>query len=126
MSQIDADISVDEASLPSASPHPRRQMRLRAWRPLRRGNLRGFAVIDLPNGLQISDVMVSSGKNGLFARLPQRPVVRNGQLSRGDGPDGGVMYDAPIVWQSRDLADEFSRRVIELVRAFAPADLEDE
>jgi DNA-binding cell septation regulator SpoVG len=106
-----------------AEERPRRQMRLRAWRALRKGNLRGFAVIDLPNGLQISDVMISNGKNGLFARLPQRPVIRNGQLARGDG---GIMYDAPIVWQTRDLADEFSRRVIDLVRAQAPQDLEDD
>ncbi len=60
-------------------------MRLRAWKAMRRGNLRGFAVIDLPNGLQISDIMISDGKNGLFARLPQRPVISRGELVRGDG-----------------------------------------
>lgn len=98
------------------------EIRLRSWRRVGIGKLLGFATVDLPCGLQISDVMVYSGRDGLFAQLPQRPVVRSGALQRGS--DGKPLYDAPITWQNRGLRDEFSAAVIALIRAKWPGDLE--
>lgn len=98
-------------------------LRLRLWRPLRRGALRGFAAVDLPCGLEIADVMVFVGAGGLYARLPQRPRVRDGRQLKSE--DGVLLWDAPFVWQSRRLADAFSAAVVEAVRQRAPQDLEE-
>lgn len=98
------------------------RMRLRSWRPYRSGRMLGFAALDLPCGLQIADVMVCANAQGeLFAQLPQRARLRQGQLQRGS--DGKPVYDAPIVWQSRQLQDGWSAAVVALVRERAPQDL---
>ncbi len=111
-----------ETEAPIEFPH-HQGMRLRAWQPLRSGQVRGLATVELPIGLEISGIMVVAGKDGLWARLPQRPRVRDGRQLRGG--DGQPLYEAVIAWSSRHLADAFSRKVIELVRERAPRDLDE-
>lgn len=108
------------------APRRPREMQLRSWRPVRSATLRGFACVDLPNGLQVADVMVMCQRDGnLFAQLPQRPVVRRNQLVVDQS--GRPTYDAPITWQSRELRERFSEKVLELLRAHGyGADLEPE
>lgn len=98
------------------------ELKLRSWRSVRRRALRGFATIDLPCGLQIADIMVVDGANGLYARLPQRPKVKDGYHLKGE--DGTLLWDAPLVWQSRALSDAFSKALLDAVRQRAPQDLE--
>lgn len=99
------------------------ELRLRLWRPVRSAKLRGFAAVDLPCGLQIAEIMLLAGPEGLYARLPQRPTVRGGVQVKSN--DGALLWDAPIVWRSRRFADEFSAAVVAAVRRRAPADLEE-
>jgi hypothetical protein len=99
------------------------ELRLRLWRPVRRGALRGFACVDLPCGLEIAEIMVVAGSSGLYARLPQRPRVRDGNHLKGQ--DGKPLWDAPIQWQSGRLANAFSAAVIAAVRQRAPEDLDE-
>jgi hypothetical protein len=74
-------------------PPPRRTV-LRRWRPLYRTTLRGFADVELPNGLQIDDIAVHVRGRRTWASLPARPmldqdgqhVFRDGKPQRADPP----------------------------------------
>jgi hypothetical protein len=39
------------------------------WRPMRKNSLLGFAKIELPSGMMISDVTVLTGANGVIEAL---------------------------------------------------------
>jgi hypothetical protein len=99
------------------------RMRLLAWRPLRQGRLLGFCTIELPIGLQIHEVPVLHGLEGLWAALPAKPeLTRENQVRI--GPDGKVLYRDLLSWRTRRLKNAFSERVIALLREAHPADLE--
>jgi hypothetical protein len=101
----------------------RKHMRLLRWRPLRKGKVLGIATIELPEGLQIAEVLVCVGADGPWVSLPNRPRLdRSGQQMR-NSADGKPIYDHVLSWRSRRLAQAFSRRVVELVRASHPDDL---
>jgi hypothetical protein len=53
------------------------RMVLRAWKPVRKGALIGFAAISLPSGLEIDDVPVLISGGRAWAALPARPVITN-------------------------------------------------
>jgi hypothetical protein len=108
-----------EAALAGHRDKPR--MQLLRWRSIKKGFVVGFADVELPIGLKIVDVMVVAKDGRLWANLPSRPRLRGGQLEVGH--DGRPVYEAVLGWRSRELGDEFSRRVIDLVREAHPADL---
>jgi hypothetical protein len=89
---------------------------------MRRATLRGFADIELPNGLQIDDIAVHDRGGRAWAGLPARPVLENGRhIIR----DGKPAYARILAWRSRNLADRFSTAVVELVRRTHPGALDD-
>jgi hypothetical protein len=99
-------------------------MRLISWRPLAKGCLRGLADIALPIGLKIFDVPVFIDQNGPWASLPGEPQLdREGR--RKTDINGKLVYAPVLQWRDRQLADRFSERVVALVRAAYPGDLED-
>jgi hypothetical protein len=56
--------------------NPPTRMRLRSFRPLEKNTLRGFAEIELPNGLRIREISIHTKKNGnSWVGLPGRPVI---------------------------------------------------
>src|ERR1700676_42425 len=88
------------------------RLRLISFKPLRKNSLRGFANLELPNGLRISDcpVLVSNGK--AWATLPSKPVLdRDGKQVE---VESKRRYCALIEWKSRELADGFSQAVVTL------------
>src|SRR5262245_13287904 len=98
---------------------PARQLRLVSWQPFRKGPLRGFATVELPIGLRTFDVPVRTGINGLWAGLPAKPEVdRDGR--RKIDINGKPVYAEVLRWRDRQLADEFSQRVVALVRQAHP------
>ena len=107
-----------------APPLPRPGMRLLKWKPLVRNSLRGFADIELPSGLRISEipVLVSHGK--CWASLPSEPVLDRDGRHLVEG--GKKQYVTLLQWRSREIADAFSSKVIALVRAQHPNALEGE
>jgi len=108
---------------PAVTPAPKR-MRPISFKPLVKNSLRGFATVELPIGLKISDipVLVSNGK--AWAALPSKPVVdKDGQHKR--DVNGKPQYGTLFEWAYRDLSDRFSQTVIALVRAEHPAALDD-
>lgn len=94
---------------PPAAARPR--MRLVAWKPLRKGSLRGFASIALPIGLTIRDCPLLTGLHAPWATLPGKPQVdKEGQPKR--EVHGKLAYSAPLEWDGRELRDRFSRHRI--------------
>ena len=98
-------------------------MRLRSFKPLSKGALRGFATVELPSGLVISDCPVLLNNGKAWATLPSRPVLdRDGRHVE---VSGKKQYAPFADWRSRELADRFSATIVALVRAAQPDALGD-
>ena len=95
---------------------------LRHWRPRRRTTLRGFADIELFDGLQIDHIAVHVRGGRAWASLPARQALEDGRRVIRDGK---LAYTRILAWGGRDLADRFSTAVVELVRRTHPDALED-
>jgi hypothetical protein len=93
----------------------RPKMRLLDFKPLTKGALRGFARVELPSGLRISDipVLVSNGKT--WASLPSKPVLDADRKHKVD-INNKRQYVPVLEWRDRDLATRFSDGVCALVR----------
>jgi hypothetical protein len=94
-------------------------MKLLAWKPLRRGALRGFVDVELEvehgRSLQISECAVLVGSNGPWIALPGKPQVdRDGTVRRKPGTDKPE-YVALLRWGDRATGDAFSRAVVKLL-----------
>ena len=94
---------------PSPNGPDRPRARLLAWKPFRKGSLRGFASIELPNGLRIIDAPVLTTNGKSWAGLPCKPQLVDGK-QRIDG-NGKPLYQPVIEWRSKDLRDQFSAKV---------------
>jgi hypothetical protein len=102
---------------------PPRRMRLISFRPLLKGSLRGFANVELPNGLKIIDCPVMTSHGKAWATLPSKPVLdREGKQVL---VDGKKQYAALLEWRDRDLSNGFSAAVVELIREKHPEAFEE-
>jgi len=107
------------ATQPTAEP-ARPRMRLLDWRPIRAGALLGRAKVQLPNGLEITDIGVFAKDGRFWAQLPaQMQRDTEGRLITDDR--GKPRYVSSIRWSSRDLQDGFS---IALIALLAPGALD--
>jgi hypothetical protein len=97
-------------------------LRLVDWRPVRKGKLLGFALVELPMGLRIHDVPVLHGKNGVWATLPTKPELDGNRRQRRDVA-GEPSYARVLSWSTKRLEDAFAARVVALVQAKHPQDL---
>jgi DNA-binding cell septation regulator SpoVG len=50
-------------------------VRILDWRELRKNSLLGFAKVELPSGMVISDVTILSGERGPWASPPSKPMI---------------------------------------------------
>jgi hypothetical protein len=119
------DLRRGEAATWGAKPDipAKPKMRLVSWKPLIKGSLRGFAIVELPIGLKVFDVAVFVGKNGAWASLPSKPQLdRDGRQKT--GADGKAAFSPVLEWRSRELSDRFSATVVDLVRAAHPEALD--
>ena len=119
MSAPDAAIAVGYGDKP-----PSRQLRLISWKPLPRGNLRGFATVEISAiGLRLIDVAILTGSNGPWAALPSKPELdRDGR--RKVDINGKPIYTPVLEWRTREISDRFSAAVIAAVRQAHPGDLD--
>jgi hypothetical protein len=102
-------------------PAPRRMI-LRAWRLLIKNTLRGFAAVELRNGLRIRDISVHVHQNGTaWAGMPGKPQLEDGRVKV--DAHGKPRYSAIVDWRDKALRERFSAAVVELVRAHHPGDL---
>jgi hypothetical protein len=118
------DLARYDAHAHEDQPPPPRRMRLRSFKPLVRGALRGFCTVVLPCGLVIHGVGVFGGKKGPFALLPRKPVLdRTGRHVKPNGVRG--RYAAVLEWCDRDPSTWWFSAVTELIRAKYPDALVD-
>jgi hypothetical protein len=89
-------------------------MRLLTFQSMRKGKLLGFARIEFPNGLQISNIPIFAGQNGPFAALPSRPVLDQEGRQKRD-VNGKPQYLPFLQWRDRRLSSRFSDSTIALV-----------
>ena len=101
------------------SGEPTLSLRLRAWRPIRRGAFRGVADVTLlPFGLIILDVAVFVGRGAAWVNLPVKPTrARRADRWRNNHKP---VYEPVAYWQHRATADAFSEAVITLIRQRDP------
>jgi hypothetical protein len=78
----------------------------------------------LPIGLEIAEIPVLRGSEGLWATLPSKPELDRDNRTVRTGPDDRPLYRELMTWRTRKLREAFSNRVVELVRAEHPDDLE--
>src|SRR5436309_821601 len=82
-----------------------------------------FAVVEL-SGLIIRDVSIHAKGGRLWASLPARPVL-DAEGKHVSNHAGHKQYAALLGWGDRSLADAFSARLLELVRAAHPDALDE-
>lgn len=104
------------------NPAPHRIV-LRAFRPLLKRALRGFATIELPCGLVLVDLPIFIGRDGPWVALPRRPILDAERRQKLDAT-GQPSFQAVAEWRTRDLADRFSTAVIEAIVAEHPRALD--
>jgi hypothetical protein len=104
-------------------PAPR-QLRLISWKHVPRGQLRGWATIEITSiGLRIVDVPVLIGRDGPWATLPEKPALdRDGK--RKLDINGKPEWATVLEWKSRELRQGFSDAVVAAVRRAHPGDLD--
>ena len=93
-----------------------------SWRPVHKGNVRGFCDVLLPIGLEIREIMVLANDKDTWTMLPTRPQFDQEGRHK-IGSDAKAVYDKLLVWRSQKLREAFSGRIVELVRARYPSDL---
>jgi hypothetical protein len=99
-------------------------MQLLDFKPLRKGTLRGFAKIRLPNSLLVDDIVLGESAGELWALFPGMPMLdRDGNTLRNER--GKVRYRPVMKWESHATQREFSKRVADLVRAQHPEAFDD-
>jgi DNA-binding cell septation regulator SpoVG len=97
------------------TPPARARLRLVSFKPIAKGQLRGFCTIELPPGLILSDLPVMIGSDGnLWVALPSKPVLDESGRHKRD-VNGKPEYQPIGKWVSRQLSDQFSARVISLI-----------
>ena len=89
------------------------------WKPLNKGQMRGFARVLLPSGLTLIDCVVGLNDKGAWASPPVRAQIdRDGNVLR--EPSGKIKYSPMIEFASRELRRRWSDSVIEALRAAHP------
>lgn len=119
MTAPDAAIAIGYGDRPAA-----RQLRLISWKHVVKGQLRGFAGVEISSiGLRINDIPIFVGDNGAWAALPSKPELdREGR--RKTDINGRAIYAPVAEWRTRELSDRFSEAVVAAVRRAHPGDLD--
>jgi hypothetical protein len=95
----------------------------RAFHPLYRNTLRGFAEIRINElRLTIRDVAIHGKGSAPWVQLPAKPQMRDGELVH--DADGKVQYFHLMSFDSRAVSDAFSAAVIRALLEFAPGAFE--
>ena len=94
------------------------RIRLLKWTPKRQTMLRGFADLQLSNGLQIYGCPVLFSHGRAWVAFPARP--QTGSDGRVIKIDNKTQYTRLVEWTNRAIADRFSAAVVSLVQAHDP------
>jgi hypothetical protein len=89
------------------------------WKPLSKGQLRGFAKVQLPSGMVLIDCPIGVSDRGAWASPPARPQIDRAGNPIKD-PTGKIKYSPIIEFTSREVRDRWSGAVIEALRTSHP------
>ncbi len=95
-------------------------MKILDWRPLRKNSLLGFARVELPSGMILSDVTILTGDRGPWASPPSKPMLDRDGVAMKDAKAGKIRYSPFIEFTSREIRDRWSAAVIEAMRDAHP------
>jgi hypothetical protein len=96
----------------------RPRLRLISFKPIRKNSLLGFASVELPIGLRITDIPVLTSNGKRWAALPSKPVL--GADGKQVEVSGKRQYAAILEWRDRELSNRFSAAVVDAVQAEHP------
>jgi hypothetical protein len=98
-------------------------MTFRGFRPVPKGALIGFPVIELLGGLLVHDCPVFRAKDGsAWAAVSAKPVVDRDGRQKAD--INGKLQLAPMLeWRSREVGNRFSATLIALIEEACPGAL---
>jgi hypothetical protein len=114
---LNVPLAAQHVSQEPVSPRP--GLQLLDFKRARKGTRRGFAVVRLPIGLELRDIIIGESHGKIWALLPSKAMLdRDGQVMRDAG--GKPRYAPVIEWSSAELRDGFSRRVADLVHQAHP------
>lgn len=89
------------------------------WRPLVRNTLRGFATVQLPEGLVLHDVAVHIRDGKTWALPSGRPMIgRDGAVLKDAA--GKAQYTPTLTFVGRGDQEAFSAAIVDAVRASYP------
>lgn len=92
------------------------------WKPLSKGQLRGFAKVRLPSGIISIDCPIGVSERGAWASPSARPQINSdGNLTR--DPNGKARYSPVIEFASRAVRSRSSDAVVAALRASHPGAL---
>jgi len=99
------------------------QLTLEKFRAINRNTLRGFADVRVPVGgtasIVIHNIAVHRKGERAWVSLPMKPrLTETGEQLRDQA--GKATYIALLEWDSRETADRFSAKVIDLIEAKHP------
>ena len=94
-------------------------IQIRDFRPMRKGSLLGFAKVELPSGMILSDVTILSGERGPWASPPSKPMIGRDGTAMTDA-NGKVKYSPIVEFTSKEVRQRFSDGVVEGLRAAHP------
>jgi hypothetical protein len=98
-------------------PPPKPQISIEKFRPLEKGTLRGFVDVKFPMGLTVRDISVHTKDGRSWVGLPVKPqVTQDGRVRKGD--DGKIMYSSIMEFETKEIANRFSAKVIALLADF--------
>lgn len=90
-------------------------VRIIDFKPQANGSLVGFVDVEFASGLQLLGIVIMRGDDGLYALPPGRPKLdATGKPRR--KPNGKVDYSTIIKFRSRDIANKWSKQIIEALQ----------
>jgi hypothetical protein len=107
-------------------PPPKPTVTIAKFRSVVKNTLRGFCDVSLPIGplvLKILDVSVHQKNGKRWIGLPVKPSISaDGQAQKDQ--HGKIRYTPVLEWGSKEAADRFAAKVIELIDQKYPGALE--
>jgi hypothetical protein len=88
--------------------------RLLDWRPLRKGTLIGFAKVQFPTGLIVSEIAIHVAGSRIWASPPSRPWPKNNAVVVDEA--GKPRYSAVIDFVTHGVRSSWSRQVLAALR----------
>jgi hypothetical protein len=93
------------------------QISIEKFRRLVKGSLRGFVDVKFPMGMTVRDISVHEKDGRSWVGLPVKPQVTQAGVVRKDAA-GKVMYSSIMEFETKELANRFSAKVIALLAEF--------